>query len=97
MPTYLVLFRFTEQGIRDVKHTLERERELLKAAERSDLTIRSLHYLQGEYDLVAMVEAPDDKTMKAAEYAVRSRGNVELTYFRAFTEEEMEDVIELLP
>jgi uncharacterized protein with GYD domain len=97
MPTYMVLFRFTDQGVRNIKDTLDRERKLLQAAERSELHIKALYYLRGEYDLVALVEAPDDRIMQAAEYAVRSQGNVTFTSCRAFSPEEMEGILDLLP
>lgn len=97
MPTYLVLSRFTEQGIRSVQDTLARERQLLTDAEGSGLTIKSLYYLQGDYDIAGFVEVPNDLVMQAAAYAVRRQGNVQLTYYRAFGEEEMTSVVNLLP
>lgn len=97
METYMVLCRFTEQGLRDVKDTLNRRDMLLKEAEASGLTVKALYYLRGPYDLLIVVEAPNDVVMQAASYVVRARGHLEINVYQAFTEADMERVIELLP
>ena len=51
----------------------------------------------GQYDIVLIVEAPDDRTMAKATLAVGSLGNVRTETLRAFTEDEYRKVIADLP
>jgi len=46
----------------------------------------------GQYDAVAISEAPDDHTIAKLALAACGRGNVHTETFRAFTEEEAEEI-----
>ncbi len=51
----------------------------------------------GRYDVVAIVEAPDDKTITKLNLSVASAGNVRTETLRAFSESEYRDIIAGLP
>jgi len=51
----------------------------------------------GQYDIVLIVEAPDDETMAKATFVLGSLGNVRTETLRAFTEHEYRKVIADLP
>ncbi len=96
MPTYISLMKFTEQGIKKVKdHPARRE-----AAARSIETLggKLLHtYLtMGRYDIVAIIEAPDDDV--AAKFAVMTGmlGNVSTETMRALNEGEFDRLLKSL-
>jgi len=93
MPTYVVLYRFTDEGAKDIKSTLKRARESRAENERRGFTIHGLYWTQGQYDLVAVVEAPDEQTMLAGLFNVAGAGNVRSETLRAFTEAEIEAVV----
>jgi len=52
-----------------------------------------LYWTLGHYDLVAIVEAPDDKAATAFALAVGAAGNVRTQTLRAFGREEMNGIL----
>jgi uncharacterized protein with GYD domain len=51
----------------------------------------------GRFVVVAIVETPDEVTMKAVLYALGSLGNVHTETLRAFTEEETKQALAKMP
>ena len=97
MPTYVVLLNFTDQGIRNVRDTLDRAQAGTQQLESLGLTLRDMFWTVGPYDLVAIGDAPDDESATAAMLALGEQGNVRTTTLRAFSADEMRGVIERLP
>ena len=62
MPTYIVLGNFTDQGIRNVKDTLKRATAFKDAAKKFGASVKSLYWTLGVYDVVTVVDAPDDES-----------------------------------
>jgi uncharacterized protein with GYD domain len=93
MATYVVLLNFTDQGIRNVKQTVDRARAFKASAERFKATVRDLYWTQGAYDLVAIVEAPDEKTGMALLLTLCSLGNIRSHTLRAYSSDDMKDII----
>ena len=60
MATFVILYKFTEQGVRNIKDSPKRTEAAVKAAARAGMTIRETLWLQGEYDFMAIVEGPDE-------------------------------------
>ena len=86
MATYIVLGKFTDQGIRNVKATGERANAAKQLAEKFGRT-------SGHYDLVLVVEAPDDKTMMALGMSFGKLGNVRTETLRAFSQAEIDPIL----
>src|SRR5215468_10117618 len=97
MPTYVVLVKWTEQGIRNVKDTVTRTEQARAAAEQSGGRLIGSWWTQGAYDIVAVFEFPDDETASAAALAVGMAGNARTQTMRAYTAEEMQRIIQKLP
>lgn len=89
MPTYIVLGNFTDQGIRNVKQTPKRADALRKAAAKRGITVTDVYWTIGHYDVVTIMEAPDDETLTELLLAVGALGNVRTQTLRAFSEEEI--------
>ena len=94
MPTYVNLVRFTDQGIRDYKETVDRAKEYWTSIERAGGRVLYEVWTLGEYDIVVLFEAPDDETATSLALEVSSLGNVRTTTMRAFDAEEMRAVLE---
>jgi uncharacterized protein with GYD domain len=62
--------------------------------ERRGCKLVSIFWTQGEYDLVTTIEAPDAQTMTAAMIAVDGLGNVRSETLPAFSEREMNSILE---
>jgi uncharacterized protein with GYD domain len=94
MSTYLVLSKFTEQGIRDIKDTTKRAEAFKKAAANSGLTVKEILWTQGQYDLVTVIEAPNEIAAAALGLSVAKLGNIRSETLRAFTQSEMERILD---
>lgn len=93
MPTYVTLLNWTDQGIRNYKDTAKRAEAFGSAVQKLGAKLVSVYWTVGPYDLVAIVEAPDDETATAALLQLGGAGNVRTTTLRAFGREEMADII----
>ena len=96
MPTYVVLVNWTEQGIRNVKQTIERTDSGADLAEKHGLKFEQAYWTVGPYDMVAIFTAPDDEAMSAHLLDICSQGNVRTTTLRAYGEEEMSGILQRL-
>ncbi|MBX5490192.1 MAG: GYD domain-containing protein [Chloroflexi bacterium] len=96
MPTYIVLSKWTDQGIRDVKGTPERLRQYEQAGQSLGVRLAAWYLTMGEYDNVAIVEAPDDETMARIALTLGSQGNVRTTTLKAFSRDEFERIVRSL-
>ncbi|MEU5614089.1 GYD domain-containing protein [Streptomyces sparsogenes] len=93
MPTYVALLSWTEQGARNYKDTAKRAESFGSAVNKLGAEILSIYWTIGPYDLVTVLEAPDDETATAALVQLGGVGNVRSTTLRAFDREEMERII----
>ena len=93
MATYVVLATFTDQGIRNVKQTTQRAAAAREAAQRLGVNMREIYWTLGQYDVVTLVEAPDETSLAAFGLSLASAGNVKFETLRAFNRDEMEKVL----
>src|SRR3970040_2573462 len=89
MATFVVLAGFTDQGIRNVKETISRAEAFKEMAKKSGITVKDLYWTLGQYDVIAVCEAPDDEAATAFSFSVSSRGNIRSQTLRAFSVDEM--------
>jgi len=93
MTTYVSLINWTEQGIKDFRDTTHRAADFTKLVESAGGQVRELLWTVGEYDIVSVVEFPDDESGVAALLQVGSAGNIRSNTLRAFNAEEMAGII----
>jgi uncharacterized protein with GYD domain len=93
MARYVSLIRFTDQGIRSIKDTVKRGDAAAAEAEKGGMKIIEEFWTMGAYDVVLLVDAPDDETMTAFMLKVGSLGNVKTETMRAFGREDMEKIL----
>jgi uncharacterized protein with GYD domain len=93
MARYIGLIQFTDQGIRNIKDTVKRGEAAAADAEKMGMKIIEEFWTLGAYDVVLLVDAPDDETMTAFMLKVGSLGNVKTATMRAFGKEEMEGIL----
>jgi uncharacterized protein with GYD domain len=89
MATYIMLASFTDQGIRNVKDTTKRADAFKELAKGSGTTVKDIYWTLGQYDIVAIAEAPDDTAMTALGLALGKSGNVRTQTLRAFSQADM--------
>jgi uncharacterized protein with GYD domain len=93
MATYVVLYRFTDQGLKNIKGTVKRADEVRKANEARGFKVQGIYWTQGHYDMVAIMDAPDDESMVAGLFNVAEAGNVHSETLRAYSSQEMEAIL----
>ena len=97
MPTYITLYRWTQQGIENVKESPNRVDTAKQGLRELGAELKGFYLVMGQYDMVAVWEAPDDGTAAKAALALGSQGNVRSETLRAFTEDEFRNIISALP
>ncbi len=97
MARYLLLSRFTEQGIQTIKDGAARLDAAKQTFQGLGAEIKDFYLTLGEYDAALVIEAPDDETVAKASLAIGSLGNVRIETLRAFTEEEYREIVGSLP
>jgi uncharacterized protein with GYD domain len=97
MATYIVLMKFTDQGARAVKDTVKRAQAAEQAAKGYGVTFKSLHWTQGQYDLVAVIEAANEAAATTWSLILASQGNISSQTLRAFNADEMKGFIAKMP
>lgn len=93
MPTFVMLLNWTDQGIRDYKDTGQRSDAFAAAAQKLGVQLVNMYWTVGPYDIVAVVEAPDEETVIAALLQTGALGNIRSTTLRAFDRAEMDRII----
>ena len=97
MPTYIALLKWTPQGLQNVKQSPSRLDAARKAFQSVGVTMKSFFMVTGRYDMVAVVEAPDDAALAKALLATTSMGSITSETCRAFTEDEYRQIVAGLP
>jgi uncharacterized protein with GYD domain len=93
MITYVVLASFTDQGIRNAKDTMKRADAFKEMAKKFGVTVKQIFWTQGKYDIVTITEAPDDISGTALNMSLCALGNVRTQTLRAFSADEMKQII----
>jgi uncharacterized protein with GYD domain len=88
---------WTEQGVHAVEQTVDRLEAGERTAESFGCTVEHVWWTQGEHDMVSIVSAPDEETMVAYTLAVVRLGNFRTTTLRAWTTDEMREIVGRLP
>jgi len=93
MATFIALGNFTDQGIRSVKDSTKRADAVREQAKKYGATLKEIYWTLGRYDVVTVIEAPNDEAATAFALAVGSAGNVRTESLRAFSKEEMNGIL----
>ncbi len=97
MPTYIVLHKWTEEGVKTVKDTPQRVERARKSLESMGAELKAIYFTFGKYDIISIVEAPSDEANATAQLAAESHGMLRTETLKAFTEAEFYDIIKGLP
>jgi uncharacterized protein with GYD domain len=97
MPVYVGLFNFTEAGLRGIRESPARTREIVHWLEDQGFDVRGVYYTLGQYDLVSIVEAPDEEAQIRAVLSLNQQGFVRTATMKAFSVEEFAGIIERMP
>jgi uncharacterized protein with GYD domain len=93
MSHYILLINWTEQGISKVKESYDRYSSFRASVEKAGGKVVGGYYTFGEYDVVIIIEAPNDETVMSLMLKVGSYGNVKTKTLKAFTAEDERKII----
>ena len=93
MPTYITLLRYTQRGIENIKESPARLEKAKQAVKAAGGEMKTFYLTMGQYDAVAISEAPSDEAYTTAMLNIASAGSVRTETLRAFTEEEYRKMI----
>jgi uncharacterized protein with GYD domain len=94
MPTYVTLSNFTEQGLRNIKDSPKRAEAFKNLAKEHGCTVKEILWTHGQYDVLAIVEAPDETAASSLALSIAKLGNVRGHTLRAFTAAEMAKILD---
>jgi uncharacterized protein with GYD domain len=96
MPTYIALLNWTAQGIAKVKDSPKRLEAGRQEFKKLGVEIKEAFCTMGRYDLVCVMEAPDDEAYARAMLSLGRQGNVKTETLKAFTEDEYRKIVNSL-
>jgi len=93
MVTYVVLAKFTDQGVRNAKDSPKRADAYKQMAKTFGVTVKEIVWTQGRYDVVTIVDAPDESAAMSLSLSLGALGNVRTETLRAFSAGEMTKIV----
>lgn len=93
MVTYVVLGNFTDQGVRNVKDSPKRADAFKEMAKTFGVTVKEIVWTQGRYDVVTVLEAPDEAAAMSLSLSLSALGNVRTETLRAFSAADMIKIV----
>jgi uncharacterized protein with GYD domain len=97
MPTYAVLTNFTDEGAKAVKDSPARFEGGQPLLEKMGIEIKAHYWLMGQYDLLTILDAPNDTAVSRFALTVGGQGNGRTETMRAFSVEEFRKIVAGLP
>ena len=93
MPSYIILANWTDQGAQRVRDSPRRLDAAKRALTDMGGEFRSFYMTMGEYDLVAVYEAPDDAVAARFTLLLGALGTVRTKTLKAFPEAAYRQII----
>ncbi len=97
MPVYVGLFNFTESGLRAMRESPARTKEVVHWLEDQGFGILAIYYTMGQYDLICIIEAPDEESQIRAVLALNQQGLFRTSTMKAHSVDEFAAIVEKLP
>lgn len=93
MLAYVMLLNWTDQGIKNVKDSPKRLDAVKKLAKDLGGEVKSFYMTLGLYDLVLILDMPNNDKQAAFALKLGSSGNVRSTTLKAFPEEDYRRIL----
>jgi uncharacterized protein with GYD domain len=94
MSLYVILWNYTNEGIKNVKESPKRADDFKSKLENAGGKLIDTYYTFGKYDGVSIVEAPTDETLMSCLLSVESQGKARSVTLKAFSYDEATKIIE---
>lgn len=97
MPTYIVLGKWTQEGLAKVKETGNRIEGAKKVMESHGGSLKEIYYTFGRYDFVAISEGPNNDSALKSILVIAGSGAIQTETLVAYPSSEFLDIIKELP
>ena len=94
MPTYVALINWTDQGTKNFRDTIRRAEDFRGLVQKNGGQVRQILWTLGEYDVVGVVDFPDDETATATLLQLGALGNVRTKTMKTFDAQQMTAIIQ---
>lgn len=91
--TYILLINWTDQGARNVRDSPKRLDNARKMLGEMGGTFKAIYLTMGDYDLVAVIEAPDDAVAARFALLTGAAGNIRTRTLKAFPEAAYREIV----
>jgi uncharacterized protein with GYD domain len=92
MARYIVLAKLTQQGVQKAKEIPQRRAAARETAQSMGITFREGLLTMGAYDVVLVLDAPDDQTIAKFVLRIGMQGNLSTETLRAFSDDEADSI-----
>ncbi|MFY0991896.1 GYD domain-containing protein [Halomonas sp. C05BenzN] len=92
MATHIVLVNFTDQGVKNVKTSPDRVDSFEKIAGDLGVKVESAHYTTGPFDIILLLDGADESVATAV-LGAGTTGNVRTQVLRAFSADQMREIV----
>jgi uncharacterized protein with GYD domain len=89
----VTLYRHTEEGRRVIDSTVEMSKLWRHQASLHGARVHALYWLEGNYDVVTIVEAPDEDLGTAMRLAIAAEGSLHTETMRAYSADDMARIL----
>lgn len=96
MAKYITLVNWTDQGIKNVKDSPGRLDAARALAKKLGCEMEDFYMTIGAYDMVAIMEGPNDEAMAKFALTLGAGGNVRTTTLKAFSEDSYREIVAAL-
>ena len=93
MALYISLVNWTDEGIRSVKDSPARLDGARQLAKKYGCEMTHFFMTIGAYDMVVMVEGPDDESVAKFSLALGATGSIRTTTLKAFSEDSYRAIV----
>ena len=97
MPSYVLLLNYTDEGMSNIRYLPQHVHAFRQVVEGAGGHLTNMYLTMGQYDMVAIIEAPSDRSCVSMSLALCSLGNFRITTLKAFGEDELGAIVEDIP
>ena len=96
MGKYVLLIRWTDLGLKNVKDTIKRAESFKAYLEKKGGKLTDILYTFGKFDIVITAELPSDEVAMSVSLSTGALSNVRITTLKAFDLDQTRKIIDNL-
>ena len=93
MAKYILLANWTDEGTRNIRDSAKRLDTGLALAKQQGCVYENFFMTMGSFDMISVIEAPDDETLAKHVLTVAAGGNLSTITLKAFPENSYRSII----